>query len=70
LKRLGLVPSADCTDSEFIRRASLDAIGTLPTPDQVREFLSDISPDKRSKFIQKILAQPAYADYWAVKWAI
>ena len=68
LKRLGLAPSADCTDSEFIRRASLDAIGTLPTPEQAREFLTNTSPDKRSKLIGYLLEQPAYADYWAVKW--
>ena len=34
--KLGLKPSELCTDAEFIRRASLDAIGTLPTPEEVR----------------------------------
>ncbi len=68
LKKLGLAPSANCTDSEFIRRASLDAIGTLPTPQQARDFLADVSPDKRSKLIDQLLEQPNYADYWAVKW--
>jgi hypothetical protein len=68
LKRLSLAPSANCTDSEFIRRASLDVIGTLPRPEQVRDFLADTSPDKRRKLIDKLLEQPAYADCWAVKW--
>ena len=68
LKRLGLAPSEDCTDSEFVRRASLDVIGTLPTPEQVRDFLEDTSSDKRSKLIDQLLEQPAYADYWAIKW--
>jgi hypothetical protein len=40
-QRLGLFPSAACSDAEFLRRASLDAIGVLPTPAQVREFLGD-----------------------------
>ena len=35
-KELGIVPSEPCTDAEFIRRASLDITGTLPTPTRSR----------------------------------
>lgn len=69
LEKLGLAPAELCTDSEFIRRASLDAIGVLPKPDRVREFLEDHSADKREKLIDELLANPAYGDYWAIKWA-
>ena len=66
---LGLLPSATCSDSEFIRRASLDAIGRLPDADQVRTFLADKSPDKRSKLIDQLLADDvAWGDYWATKY--
>lgn len=68
LKELGLAPSALCTDAEFIRRASLDAIGVLPTPDEARAFLADASPDKRARLVDQLLGRPAYADYWATKW--
>ncbi len=68
-QKLGLYPSPLCSDAEFLRRASLDAIGTLPPPDEARAFLADADPAKRKKWIQKLLAQPAYADYWASKWA-
>ena len=34
---LNLPPSPPCTDSEFIRRAYLDAAGILPTPEEVDE---------------------------------
>ncbi|HEX8916522.1 MAG TPA: DUF1549 domain-containing protein, partial [Humisphaera sp.] len=68
LKELGLAPSELCTDAEFVRRASLDATGTLPTPDEVRTFLADESPDKRARLVDRLLAKPAYADYWATKW--
>jgi hypothetical protein len=69
LKSLGIVPSAPCTDAEFLRRASLDAIGALPTPDAARAFLADPDAHKRDKLIDRLLADPRYADHWADKWA-
>src|SRR5205807_3894725 len=68
LKKLGLAPSETCSDSEFLRRASLDAIGRLPDAEQVRGFLDDSSSQKREKAINRILDDPAYANHWAVKW--
>lgn len=68
-KRLGLFPSETCTDAEFLRRASLDAIGALPTAEEARAFLADTDPHKRDKLIDRLLAHPFYADYWANKWA-
>jgi hypothetical protein len=69
LRSLGLPASESCTDAEFLRRASLDAIGVLPTPEQARAFLADTDPAKRDKLIDRLLAEPAYADHWAAKWA-
>lgn len=66
---LGLVPSERCTDAEFIRRTSLDATGTLPTPEQVEAFLADATPDKRSRWIDHLLASPEFVDYWAYRWS-
>ncbi|MBL9176074.1 MAG: DUF1553 domain-containing protein [Verrucomicrobiales bacterium] len=68
-QRLGLFPSDLCSDAEFLRRAKLDAVGLLPTPEEVRAFLADPSPDKRRRFIARVLEDPAYADFWANKWA-
>ncbi|HZK81699.1 MAG TPA: DUF1549 domain-containing protein, partial [Humisphaera sp.] len=68
LKDIGVAPSETCSDAEFIRRASIDAIGVLPTPDEAREFLADTNPDKRAKLVARLLEKPAYADYWATKW--
>ena len=67
--RLGLFPSDLCTDAEFLRRTSLDTIGVLPTPDEVRAFLADSNTGKRARWIEHLLDHPAYADYWANKWA-
>jgi hypothetical protein len=68
-KKLGLFPSDRCTDGEFIRRVSLDVIGTLPDLEEVRAFLGDSDPEKRTKLIDRLLQHPAYADHWAGKWA-
>jgi len=69
LKDLRIEPSDLCTDAEFVRRAHLDAIGRLPTPERVREFLADRSPDRRAKLIDELLARDEYADWWGLKWA-
>jgi WD40 repeat protein len=68
-QRLGLFPSEPCTDAEFLRRASLDTIGALPSPEEARAFLADPGKDKRDKLIDRLLAHPFYADFWANKWA-
>ncbi|MBM3980645.1 MAG: DUF1553 domain-containing protein [Planctomycetes bacterium] len=65
---LGLTPSPLCPDDEFLRRLYLDAIGTLPTPDEVRKFLDDKDPKKREKAIDKVLERPEFIDWWALKW--
>ena len=69
LASLNLEPSGPSSDGEFIRRASLDATGTLPTASQVKEFLTSQDVDKRQKLIDQLLHSDAYADYWAYKWS-
>lgn len=79
LKQLGITPSDPAGDTTFLRRAYVDAIGRLPTPDEVKAFLQTPSPlggrgqgegaDKRTKLVDKLLERPEYADFWANKWA-
>ena len=66
---LGIQPSELVDDGDFLRRVYLDLIGTLPTVEEAREFLSDRSLDKREKLIDNLLSRPEYADFWAMKWA-
>jgi hypothetical protein len=68
LKVLGVPASPICDDSTFLRRVSIDIAGTLPTEQQVREFLSDPDPNKRDKLIDKLVDSPQYADTFANKW--
>jgi hypothetical protein len=68
LSSLGIRP-VGCSDAVFVRRAYLDAIGTLPSADEAREFLKD--PDAKNKrrlLIDRLLERPEFADYWAMKW--
>ena len=69
LQKLGVAPSKPADDATFLRRVYLHAIGTLPSPDEVREFLADRSPDKRGRIIDDVLQRDEYADYWALKFA-
>jgi hypothetical protein len=68
-KELGLVPSDLCTDAEFIRRASLDLTGTLPTPAQVLAFEADANADKRDKLVDALIDSPEFSYFFANKWA-
>jgi hypothetical protein len=67
LKKLGIVPSELCTDSEFLRRVSLDMTGTLPTAAETAAFLADKSADKRAQKIDELLARPTYAAWWTTR---
>ena len=48
LNKLGIVPSNLCSDTEFLRRGSIDLTGTLPSPDEVLAFMADTAANKRT----------------------
>ena len=62
--QLGLQPSELADDTMFLRRVSIDITGTLPTPDEIRDFIADENPNKRRKKIDELLESPAYAAWW------
>ena len=58
LAALRIPPSPDAGDAAFLRRAYLDATGTLPTLDAGRGLPRRISdPDKRAKLVDRLLEQ-------------
>ena len=69
LQRLHITPSPVCDDHTFLRRATTDISGRIPTLEEVNAFLADASADKRSKLIERLLEEPEFADHWANKWA-
>lgn len=76
---LGIAPSGLCSDTTFIRRAYLDAIGTLPEPAAVTAFVSSTDPHKRDQLIDSLLGltgdperdrfNDQYAAVWTLKWS-
>ncbi|MDB5308923.1 MAG: hypothetical protein JWO38_3125 [Gemmataceae bacterium] len=67
LRELRIEPSDPCSDGEFVRRAFLDAIGSLPTPEEVKAFVADADPKKRETLVDALLARPEFNDYWALQ---
>jgi hypothetical protein len=70
LKTLGLPPSGACDDATFLRRASIDIAGRLPSAAEARRFLADADPRKREKWVDALLAGTDYADYFTRKWIL
>ena len=67
LRRLNVVPSDLSSDEEFLRRLTIDTIGRLPTPAEVREFLTHKRAGKRSAMIDRMLAHLDHASLWATR---
>lgn len=66
LAALNLPPSPMSTDEMFLRRVFLDTIGTLPTEQEIQSFVTDVSPDKRARWIETLLERPEYVDLWTM----
>src|SRR5262249_45937388 len=69
LRRLRIIPSDRAGDAELLRRVTIDTIGSLPSPEDVRQFLADTDPNKRAKKIDALLAHPMHAALWATKFS-
>jgi hypothetical protein len=67
LRRLNIVPSELADDAAFLRRLTLDTVGRLPTPAEIRTFLDDRRPDKRARKIDELLSHPHHAALWATR---
>ena len=64
----GVKPAPPATDEAFLRRASLDLVGKLPSPEDLAAFEANADPEKRDKVIDRLLASPEFAEHWARYW--
>lgn len=61
-------PSSPASDGEFIRRAYLDIVGSVPSAEEAAEFIKNREKDKKAKLIVKLLNSDDYPKYWANIW--
>lgn len=67
-KKEGLVAAPRADDATFVRRAYLDIVGTIPSPEATSAFLASSDADKRKKLVDALLASPGYAEHWMNYW--
>jgi mono/diheme cytochrome c family protein len=63
---LSLAPEA--SRRTLIRRLYFDLVGLPPTPEQVRAFEQDTSPQAYEKLVERLLASPHFGERWARHW--
>lgn len=63
---LELPPLAD--DLTFLRRVSLDTVGVPPSEEEIRRFLADSPEERRTRAIDRLLADSRWADHWMGYW--
>jgi hypothetical protein len=68
LRQLGIPPADLCDDATFIRRASVDLTGRLPSVSETEQFVADKDPSKRDRLVDRLVDSPGYSDYFANKW--
>ena len=70
-KRMKILPSGLCSDTDFIRRVTLELTGLPPTAEDTRTFLADPreSRAKREALVDRLIGSPDYVEYWTNKWA-
>ncbi|MCI0683255.1 MAG: DUF1549 and DUF1553 domain-containing protein [Gemmataceae bacterium] len=67
-QREKLTPAPRADDAAFLRRIYLDLAGTIPSYEEAKQFLADTDADRRTKLIDKLLADPRFAAHQAQVW--
>jgi Protein of unknown function (DUF1549)/Protein of unknown function (DUF1553) len=62
-------PSSPASDGEFIRRAYLDIVGTVPPAEDAAEFIKSREKDKKAKLIMSLVNSEDYTKYWSSVWS-
>ncbi|MBM4004423.1 MAG: DUF1549 domain-containing protein [Planctomycetes bacterium] len=69
LNKIRVQPSGICSDEQFLRRATIDIAGQLPTEEEYLAFVADADPLKRAKLVDRLLDRKEFSEIWAMKWA-
>jgi hypothetical protein len=68
LEEKGLRPAPPAARATLLRRATFDLTGLPPTPEQMRDFLNDNSPQAFDRVVERLLASPQYGERWGRHW--
>ena len=68
LEEKGFDFSGDADRTTLIRRAYFDLVGMPPSPEAVRHFVEDQSPDAYDRLLDQLLASHDYGDRWGRHW--
>ena len=69
LHKLRIIPSGDCGDEVFLRRAYADIVGVLPTPDEYQRYAGNSSANKREQLVDELLQRKEFTELWVMKFA-
>ena len=69
LRKIRVAPSVLCDDETYLRRATIDLVGLVPTPEEYEAFLADDDPGKRSEVVEDLLGRKEFSELWVQKWA-
>lgn len=68
MREKGLSFNEEADRRSLIRRVTYDLTGLPPAFEAVEAFVKDDSPDAYEKWVEKLLASPAYGERWARHW--
>ncbi len=66
IEATGIEPAPFSSDSEFLRRVTLDLTGRIPSPDEITDFIQDPSSGKREVRIDSLIASSEFIDKWTM----
>ncbi|MCA9063827.1 MAG: DUF1553 domain-containing protein, partial [Planctomycetaceae bacterium] len=67
LEEMGLAAAGQCSDLQFLRRASLDLTGTLPDDDDIRWFQDQAGESRREVLVDRLMQDPRFVDLWTLR---
>ncbi len=68
LEAKGLQPSPRADKRTLIRRVTFDLTGLPPTPEEIKTFIADTTPEAYEKVVKRLLASSRYGERWAQHW--
>ena len=63
-----ITPSAPATEGEWVRRIYLDVIGRIPSVEELRDYGSNKSAEKKLELVNRLLESDQYTEEYARNW--